>query len=275
MGQPGDPSVRSRRDVVSPQSARKTSIILATLNERSNLPAVIERIRKLGLARAEILVVDDGSVDGTREYVAALAEHDPSIRLLRHDGKQTTLRAQCQGIEAAAGDSIVIMDADLQHPPEAVPQLLAALEQGAAVAIASRYAPGGSAGPRTLKRWAYSRGAEWLTRLALPSARHVTDPVSGYFAFRKEIWMPLNPLYRGYKLLLFVLVMAEGRPIREVGFSFTPRPGGSSKVTGNYSFIRVFLVELLLARRLRSRMRCERRPPGGASSSAQPVSVPR
>jgi dolichol-phosphate mannosyltransferase len=250
---PGSVAAALSAGAAQPESVR-SSIILATLNERSSLPGLIERLRALDLPRSEILVVDDGSVDGTRELVEELAERDPSVRLLRHEGKQTTLRAQCQGIESARGALIVVMDADLQHPPELVPRLLETLEQGAALAVASRYAAGGSAGPRTIPRWLLSRGAEWMTKILLPSARGVSDPVSGYFAFRREIWKPLNPLYRGYKLLLFLLVMAEGRSVREIGFHFTPRADGASKVTGSTAFVRIFLTELILARRFRSRL---------------------
>jgi dolichol-phosphate mannosyltransferase len=250
-----DPGRATTPSAVPEPGTFRSSVILATLNERSNLPALVDRIRRLNLSRSEVLVVDDGSVDGTREYVASLAVLDPSIRLLRHEGKQTTLRAQRQGLESARGEFIVVMDADLQHPPELIPSLLNALDKGAALSVASRYAAGGSAGPRTLTRWTLSRGAEWLTKILLPSARGISDPVSGFFAFRREIWRPFNPLYRGYKLLLFLLVMAEGRPIREVGFHFTPRAKGASKVTGSAAFLRVFLTELILARRFRARVR--------------------
>ncbi len=254
-----------------PPPALRTSIVLATLNERSNLPEVLDRIRKLALLSSEVLVVDDGSQDGTREFVEELAGRDPTVRLIRHEGRQTTLRAQCQGIESARGAYLVILDADLQHPPELLPRLLQTLDAGAALAVASRYAPGGSAGPRSATRWAISRGAEWLTRALLPSARGVADPVSGFFAFRREIWTPLNPLYRGYKLLIFLLVMAEGRSIREVGFRFTPRAEGASKVTGSTAFVRVFLTELVLARRFRSRLRPCSRGARDAGSQRTPM----
>jgi dolichol-phosphate mannosyltransferase len=231
------------------------SIVLATLNERQNLPEVVQRIERQGLPPYEILVVDDGSTDGTREYLRELRAHDPRIRLFFHEGKQTTLRAQCQAIDVAEGSYVVVMDADRQHPPETLPALLRGLESGASLVIASRYAPGGTAGPRTLSRRAVSRGAEWMAKLFLKPAREVTDPVSGYFAFRREIWLPLDPLYRGYKLLLFVLVMAEGRRISDVGFRFEPRSGGSSKVTQTPEFLRHFLIEVLLARRLEGLLR--------------------
>ena len=173
------------------------SVVLATLNERGNLPELFERLRAQPLPAVEFLIVDDGSSDGTREYVRSEAEQNPRIRLLVHDGKQTTLRAQSQGNAAARGRYLVVMDADLQHPPETLPALVQALDGGAVLAVASRYAPGGSPGPRTFSRRAISRGAEWIAKLVLPPARRLSDPVSGFFAFRAPIWYPLNPLYRG------------------------------------------------------------------------------
>jgi dolichol-phosphate mannosyltransferase len=231
------------------------SIILATLNEYPNLPHVVDRIRRQSLPPFEVIVVDDGSTDGTRAYLQEAAAEDRRIRPILHEGKQTTLRAQCQGIEAASGRYVVIMDADLQHPPEILPQMVHALEQGVKLVVASRYAPGGSAGPRTLSRWAISRGAEWTAKLFLAPARHVTDPVSGYFGFCRETWRSLGPTYRGYKLLLFLLVMAGNGPVAEVGFRFEPRTEGSSKVTQTSGFIRMFLAEVVLARRLAAELR--------------------
>ena len=251
----GDP--RSAERVEGPPLV---SIVLATFNERLNLPEVVDRIQRLALPPYELLVADDGSTDGTREYLRELATRDQRVRLLFHDGKQTTLRAQCQAIEAAAGRYVIVMDADLQHPPETIPALLRELESGAVLAVASRYAAGGSAGPRTLSRLAISRGAEWTAKAFLPAARGVTDPVSGFFGLRRDVWVPLNPLYRGYKLLLFALVMAEGRRIAEVGYRFEPRAGGLSKVTEGPAFVRVFLVEVILAKRLESLLREGCRP---------------
>ncbi len=233
-------------------SLPRVSIILATLNERANLPIVVDGIRNCVTAPFEVLIVDDGSTDGTREYVQAEAARDPRLRPLFHDGKQTTLRAQCQGIAEARGAYIVIMDADLQHPPSVIPALLRELDSGACLAVASRYASGGDPGPRTFSRILLSRGAEVAAKLVLPPARGIADPISGYFAFRATAWISLNPLYRGYKLLLFVLAMTEHARRTEVGFRFEPRPEGKSKLTQGTDFIRLFLVELLLARRLRS-----------------------
>ncbi|MGI0130932.1 MAG: glycosyltransferase, partial [Thermoplasmata archaeon] len=178
------------------------SLVLATLNERENLPELLDRILRQPLPPFEVIVVDDGSTDGSREILASLAQREPRLRPVFHEGKQTTLRAQGQGIESARGRLVIILDADLQHPPERIPPMVDALERGAGVVVASRYAPGGTPGPRTVTRIVLSRGAERVAKLLIPEARGVSDPVSGFFGFQREIFLRLNPLYRGYKLLL-------------------------------------------------------------------------
>ncbi len=225
------------------------SVVLAVLNERRSLPELFERLRAVGLPPWEAIVVDDGSSDGSREYVAELARRDRRVRLLLHEGRQTTLTAQCMAIETARGRYVAVMDADLQHPPELLPALVGELERGAAVALASRYAPGGSPGARPPLRAVLSRGAEAIARMLLPATRGVGDPVSGYFALRRDVFVAPVKGTRGYKLLLFVLVMARGRRVREVPFRFEARSSGTSKVTSGVGFVRLFLTELLLARR--------------------------
>jgi len=240
------------------------SIVLATLNERENLPPLLDRIRASQLPQYEVVVVDDGSKDGTREFLESAARTDPRFQLIWHEGKQTTLRAQCQGIAAARGRFIVIMDADLQHPPEVLPAMVRSLEEGAALVVGSRYAPGGSTGPRTGTRALISRGAEWTAKILLPEARALRDPISGLFGFRHAIFRPLPPEWRGYKLLLFLLVMSRGERVAEVGYKFEPRASGSSKLTENSRFIRFFLAEVALARRFRRSLAMLPKPTPGA-----------
>jgi len=231
------------------RTAPSVSVILATFNERQNLPQLLERVWAVPLTSLEVLVIDDGSTDGTREFLEQAARSEPRLRLIWHDGKQTTLKAQCQGIAEARGRWVVVMDADLQHPPESLPAMVRALEDGAALVVASRYAPGGTTGPRSAMRFAISRGAELTAKVFLSEARSVTDPVSGFFAFRHDVFRPFPVEWRGYKLLLFLLVMSHGQRVVEVGYRFEPRGSGTSKVTQNSRFIRFFLTEVILARR--------------------------
>ena len=226
------------------------SLILATFNERENLPRLLERLWAVPLPRTEVVVVDDGSTDGTREFLEGAARTEPRLRLLWHEGKQTTLRAQCMGIAAAHGRFVVVMDSDLQHPPEVLPEMVRLLSEGAALVVGSRYAAGGSAGTRDAVRATISRGAELTAKFFLREARGISDPVSGFFAFRREVFRPLPTEWRGYKLLLFLLVMARNQRVAEVGFRFEPRASGASKVTQNSRFIRFFLTEIVLAKRL-------------------------
>ncbi len=248
-------------DTASPP---ELSIVLAVYNERKNLPELLRRLRSLPLPSWEAIVVDDGSTDGSREFLLEQAQADPRLQTILHQGKQTTLRAQVLALRAARGKFAVVMDSDLQHPPELLPPMLARLEQGASLVVASRYADGGSPGPRSPLRAVISRSAEWLAQLLLPESRAVSDPVSGYFAFHRSVYVGIDPGYRGYKLLLFLLVMCRGRDVEEVGFVFEPRGDGASKVTQGLAFVRVFLIELILARRLAGRMR--RHPPVVAPS---------
>ncbi len=240
--------------------APQLSVILAVLNERPSLPELFRRLAAVSLPVWEAIVVDDGSTDGSREYLSELAGRDRRVRLIFHDARQTTVGAQCVAIEAAQGRYVAIMDSDLQHPPELLAPLVRALDDGAALAIASRYAPGGTPGRRSLRRWFISRGAELTARVLLAPARRVADPVSGYFVFRRDVFVPLAKGQRGYKLLLFLLVMTRTLPIREVPFRFEPRTEGTTKVARGLSFIRIFLIEVFQARRFARRLTAKATP---------------
>ncbi|MGI0070535.1 MAG: glycosyltransferase [Thermoplasmata archaeon] len=245
------------------------SIVLATLNEIANLPRLIRSIADLPLPDFEIIVVDDGSTDGTREYLLAEASRDPRIRPLFHEGKQTLIPAHCQGIRVSMGEFVIVMDADFQHPPGLLPGLVSSLQRGASLVIASRYAAGGSPGPRTVVREVISRTAEFATKLLLPEARRVSDPTSGFYGFRREIFVPINPTYRGYELLPFLLVMATGRPTQELPYSFGARVGGESKiVNGKLAFISIFLSQILVVRRSRRELLTRRAGPSRAGRPA-------
>ena len=226
------------------------SIVTATLNERANLSILLERIQQLDLPPYEIIVVDDGSSDGTREVLLQAAENDPRIRPLFHEGRQTLIPAHCQGIRASKGKSVIIMDADLQHPPEVLPLMARKLENGTDLVVASRYADGGSPGDCSLGRMYISLGAQLVTKLFVSHARKISDPISGFYGFHRKIFVPVDPRWRGYELLPFILVMSRGVSVSEVPYVFEPRKRGVSKIIGkDFGFVRTFLTEIVLVSR--------------------------
>jgi len=230
------------------------SIVLATLNEIEALPTLLEELNGLHLPSFEVIVVDDGSTDGTREFVNRAALANPRIRLLSHDGRRTLGPAQSEGIRDTSGEYVIIMDSDLQHPTELLPRLIEELDSGADLVIASRYCDGGSAGERPVIRSVISRGAELIAKALLPEARNVRDPLSGYFAFRRASLRPEELPGKGYKLLLQLLVMFQGARVVEVPYQFRHRMAGASKITSSMRFVPLFISESLVTRRYRSRV---------------------
>jgi dolichol-phosphate mannosyltransferase len=248
----------------SPHPSNTVSVVLAVLNERRSLPLLVDEVLHERPAGTEIIVVDDGSTDGTREWLKQASQSDPRVRPLFNPAAQTLTPAQCQGIRVAVGDYVVVMDADLQHPPGVVCKLVNELRSGADLVIASRYTAGGQVVSRSDVRAIISLGAEWTARAFLPSARRVSDPMSGFFAFRRSAYQDIDPRYRGYKLLLYLLAMCQNRRIVEVPYVFQPRGNGSSKILRNLGFIRIFLTEVLLAKRMEVAVR---RAPNGHSEA--------
>src|SRR3954467_12141299 len=132
------------------------SVIVPALNEAANLPALAQRVDAAMRGTSyELIVVDDGSTDGTPKVCAALAQRFPLELLVRPEPQAGLSGAVLDGFARAHGDVLVVMDADLQHPPERIPALLAALEEpGVDVALGSRYAAGGT----TATRWGVLAG---------------------------------------------------------------------------------------------------------------------
>jgi len=182
----------------------------------------------------ELLMVDDNSRDGTVEAVEASGL--PWARVLVRTTERGLATAVVHGFQNASHDTIVVMDADLSHPPEAIPAMLAALDSGAEFVVGSRFCPGGS----TDAEWTLARrlNSRFATILARPLTS-ISDPMSGFFAFRRNLLDragPLDPL--GYKISLEVLVRAGCTHIAEVPIHFTDRSKGTSKldwsVRGDY-----------------------------------------
>lgn len=208
------------------------SVILPTYNERANVDRLVERIEHaLAGVPHELIFVDD-STDGTDLAIEEQARRRPHIALVHRDGCRGLASAAVEGIRRARGGVVCILDADLQHPPEVVPLLVEALEHtGADVAVASRAIPGGGYGAFSWPRRAASRVAALVAQALLSRARLVSDPMSGFFAVRREVVRDatLRPL--GYKILLEILVRGRLTQVCEVPYQFRTRGAGESKLS--------------------------------------------
>ena len=210
----------------------KLSVVVPTFREVRNLEAIsisIDTVLRNQSISYEVIFVDDNSQDGSEELATQLAQRLPVRMLVRHNEKGLAT-AVLHGLDAACGEFVVVMDADLSHPAERIPEMLSKLESGAHdFVVGSRYVAGGSLDPSwTWFRHLNSKIATWL---ALPLAR-VRDPMSGFFAFRRAaIPEPriLSPI--GYKIGLELLVKGEFKNPGEVPIHFADRVQGQSKLS--------------------------------------------
>jgi dolichol-phosphate mannosyltransferase len=195
------------------------SVIIPTYNEAENLGALFVRLRR-ALPEAELLVVDDRSADETAAVAASLG-----ARVIRRTGPRDLASSVVDGLRAARHDLCACLDADLSHPPEVLPSLVAAVRSGSAMALGSRYTAGGHIRGWPLRRRITSRAATWLTW----PLTDVADPMSGCFVVRRSA-VDLDKLRpRGFKIALEIIVRGHIRPV-ELPLEFTDRAAGDSKL---------------------------------------------
>lgn len=213
------------------------TVVTPTFNEEVNVRPFLTALRA-ALGRAcdyEVLFVDD-STDSTPEIVRAEGALDPRVRLLHRPlaERNGLAGAYADGFREARGRYICCIDADLQHPPEKILDLLRAAESSDAdVAVASRYTRGGSgtAGLDNIYRKAVSLGSKYLAQCLFKTLRLSDDPGGGFYLFRRDIiaGVELRPL--GYKMLMEIMVRGTLRRVVDVPYTLRARERGTSKAT--------------------------------------------
>ena len=236
----GSESVVQRTE--SPETRPRTgtigvSVIIPTFNEKENISSVITRCLKAlppSSFDTEVIVVDDDSTDYTWQYPKRLFGHDPRVRVIRRQTAEEGLaRSVADGFEAASNEYCAVIDADLQHPPEKLSELFTVLDGGADIAIGSRHTDDGGIENWPLWRKVISKGATLCARVALPSGRAVSDPMSGFFAVRRSVIENVELDPQGYKILLEILGKGSYETVTEVPYVFRERERGESKLTAD------------------------------------------
>lgn len=218
------------------------SIIVPTKNEAKNIEPLLEHIRQTthGL-RLSVVFVDD-STDETPQIVESLSDRFPfDITLIaRPPERRNGLgKAVVEGMRAVRSDWICVMDGDLQHPPEVIPQLLNHAEAtGANLVAASRLSEGGSTAGLSFSRKVVSYGLALASRLLFPKRlRQITDPLTGFFLVRRDAIDPEELRPEGFKILLEVLVRSPRLRVSEIPFEFGERHAGESKANSHEAML--------------------------------------
>jgi len=218
------------------QNKAKVSIIIPTYNESENIIQVLKSIGEhipKDIA-TEAIIVDDNSPDGTgkivEDYITdAHNEIGYTIEVIHRKTKSGLSSAILDGIQHSTGETVVIMDSDFSHPPKIIPQLIEEIKTSKCdIVIASRFVPGGAINGWSTKRKLISKTAKGIAKAGL--GVNESDPMSGFFAFKRKILDGIKFDAIGYKMLLEILVKTKGAKVKEIPYTFTDRTRGSSKL---------------------------------------------
>lgn len=217
------------------------SVVLPTYNEAENIKLLLPALRKvledIVNKNYEIIIVDDNSPDNTaavaRETAAKIGIKS-NVKIIVREGKKGLATAVIDGFRASSGKYLIVMDADLQHPPEKIKEMYLELKKGADIVVASRFIKGGRDEGLGFLRKIFSKGAALIGKLMVPQIRVLSDPMSGFFALKRTVIEgrldQMNP--KGFKILLEIMV--KGRyskdNVKEVPIIFRKRAYGESKL---------------------------------------------
>ena len=230
---PAVPQVQEFETSAQSAIAAELSVVIPTLNERDNVPLIVERLNRVldGIAW-EVIFVDDDSPDGTADAVRALARLQGNIRCLQRIGRRGLASACIEGMLASSARYLAVMDGDLQHDEALLPRMFEKIKaERLDVVVASRHVADGSLGNFEASRVAISNFATRLSRLVVKA--DLTDPMSGFFVIERSAFDgAMRQLSgQGFKILLD-LFASTPRPFAfaELPLHFRERLHGESKL---------------------------------------------
>ncbi|MFZ0667294.1 MAG: polyprenol monophosphomannose synthase [Acidimicrobiales bacterium] len=214
----------------------KVLVVLPTYNEADNIERILSAVRD-ALPEAGILVVDDGSPDGTAEIAERMGEKVGGVEILRRTAKEGLGSAYKAGFRWGLDrdwDAFVEMDSDFSHDPAALPELVAPLQRDVDLSVGSRYVPGGKIPNWSLSRRLLSRGGNIYADVLLGLG--VKDSTAGFRAYRAEILRKIDlgsvrAEGYGFQIEMVRQVVGHGGKVAEVPISFTDRVSGESKMS--------------------------------------------
>ena len=210
----------------------RVSIVSPTYNEAENVPRLVHEVGNvLTGIDYELVIADDDSPDRTWAVAKGLATKNSRIRVLRRTSDRGLSSAVIEGFLSSSGDYVGVIDADLQHDPAILLQLIAALDAGAEIAVGSRYVEGGGIGTwntsRRFQSWVATKLAQTFLGVEL------TDPMSGYFILRRDDFNRIHEQLdsSGFKILLEIIARLAPSRLEEVPYTFRVRVAGQSKLS--------------------------------------------
>ena len=224
------------------QNKAEVTIIIPTYNESENIIQVLKSIGEYipkDIA-TEAIVVDDNSPDGTGKLVEDYINDTQNktgytIDVIHRKTKSGLSSAILDGIQHSSGETVVVMDSDFSHPPKIIPQLIEEIKTSKYdIVIASRYTEGGEVNGWSTKRKLISKTAKGIAKAGL--GVNESDPMSGFFAFNRNILEGIKFDAIGYKMLLEILVKTKNAKVKEIPYTFTNRTRGSSKLDSTIMF---------------------------------------
>jgi len=215
----------------------RVTIVSPTYNEAESVPRLVHEVGTvLSGIEYELLIADDDSPDRTWAVAQELATQNPRIRVLRRTTDRGLSPAVIEGFLSSSSDYVGVIDADLQHDPAILPQMIAALDAGAEIAVGSRYVEGGGTGTwnaaRRFQSWVATKLAQTFLGVEL------TDPMSGYFILRRDDFNRIQKQLdsSGFKILLEIIARLAPSRLEEIPYTFRARVAGQSKLTSKVVF---------------------------------------
>jgi dolichol-phosphate mannosyltransferase len=232
---PAGPFTVARRPQMQQEAALPfLSVVVPTYNEAANIGPFLQAL-KAGLESVpsrgyEVIVVDDESPDGTGEVATAISIGWPNLRVVRRAGERGLASAVVRGWQIASGDVLATINADFQHPPSILPDMLLKIEN-ADLVVATRYAAEGSVGRFPRHRQVLSASARCVGTFLVPKVfRRVTDPLSGCYMLRRRAIEDIELRPTGFKTLIEILARGRVENVVEHGYSMQKRRSGRSKM---------------------------------------------